>query len=195
MDIRALFAGQLPRGGEDSYVSAWGAYWLGDNYPARFTLFGAVLAALSRQVGGGGSFAKFQRGTQSAGPPFSLCEPVGDVDFRQLRRSEFMVPRAPDRAFSLSGPFRRGGRRFPVAGNQARRRHAPRLWAVFPRDKHLHVFFRDPLGRHGQGAFFQILGGSLSSSAQRIWNIKKYRNLPKGNDTDCRKRQHKNRPP
>lgn len=33
-------------GAETGYVSGWGAYWLGMNYPIRFVLFGGVLLAL-----------------------------------------------------------------------------------------------------------------------------------------------------
>lgn len=40
-------------GAETGYVSGWGAYWLGMNYPIRFVLFGGILLAvcfLSRRV-------------------------------------------------------------------------------------------------------------------------------------------------
>lgn len=33
-------------GAETGYVSGWGAYWLGMNYPIRFVLFGGALLAL-----------------------------------------------------------------------------------------------------------------------------------------------------
>ena len=56
----ALFASHLSRfaslffllalgnwfGAETGYVSGWGAYWLGMNYPIRFVLFGGALLAL-----------------------------------------------------------------------------------------------------------------------------------------------------
>ncbi|MEK6682182.1 MAG: DUF2157 domain-containing protein, partial [Nitrospirota bacterium] len=34
-------------GAETGYISGWGAYYLGMNYPIRFVLFGTVLTALS----------------------------------------------------------------------------------------------------------------------------------------------------
>ncbi|MEW5803063.1 MAG: DUF2157 domain-containing protein [bacterium] len=34
-------------GAETGYVSGWGAYWLGMNYPVRFVLFGSVMIGLS----------------------------------------------------------------------------------------------------------------------------------------------------
>lgn len=39
-------------GAETGYMSGWGAYWLGMNYPVRFIFFGAALLALCRGLKG-----------------------------------------------------------------------------------------------------------------------------------------------
>jgi hypothetical protein len=54
-------------GVETGYVSGWGAYYLGMNYPLRFVLFGAVLTAVSFGFGSVPRLVKFQHSTYVLG--------------------------------------------------------------------------------------------------------------------------------
>jgi hypothetical protein len=50
-------------GTETGYMSGWGAYYLGMNYPLRFILFGAVLTAAALAIEGSKQFNHFYRTT------------------------------------------------------------------------------------------------------------------------------------
>lgn len=63
----ALFSLGSWLGAETGYVSDWGAYWLGMNYPARFVLYGGVLIAAQRFMARSPRFTGFQRPTLSTG--------------------------------------------------------------------------------------------------------------------------------
>ena len=54
-------------GAESGYVSGWGAYWLGMNYPLRFVLFGAVLTGASFWFGHIRRLAEFKHSTYVLG--------------------------------------------------------------------------------------------------------------------------------
>ena len=54
-------------GAESGYVSGWGAYWLGMNYPLRFVLFGVVLTGASFGFRGIRRLAEFQHSTYVLG--------------------------------------------------------------------------------------------------------------------------------
>ncbi|WP_202951402.1 DUF2157 domain-containing protein [Desulfocurvibacter africanus] len=54
-------------GTETGYVSGWGAYYLGMNYPLRFVLFGAVLCAVALTLEKKGWFAHLSRSTLAMG--------------------------------------------------------------------------------------------------------------------------------
>ena len=65
--IFALFSLGSWLGAETGYVSGWGAYWLGMNYPARFVLYGGALVAAQYFMARSPRFAGFQRPTLSTG--------------------------------------------------------------------------------------------------------------------------------
>ncbi len=50
-------------GTETGYASGWGAYYLGMNYPLRFTLFGGILTAAALMLGTTEKFSYFYRST------------------------------------------------------------------------------------------------------------------------------------
>jgi hypothetical protein len=54
-------------GAESGYVSGWGAYWLGMNYPLRFVLFGIVLTGVSFGCGRVLRLAEFRHSTYVLG--------------------------------------------------------------------------------------------------------------------------------
>ncbi len=54
-------------GAETGYLSGWGAYYFGMNYPLRFVLFGAVLCGCSWGMGRLPHFALFSRATLAMG--------------------------------------------------------------------------------------------------------------------------------
>lgn len=54
-------------GAETGYVSGWGAYYLGMNYPTRFVLFGAVLTGLSFGFGHLAPLRQFKHSTYVMG--------------------------------------------------------------------------------------------------------------------------------
>jgi hypothetical protein len=57
--IFALFSLGAWMGAETGYVSGWGAYFLGMNYPLRFTLFGLLMTAASLSLRQDGRFSFF----------------------------------------------------------------------------------------------------------------------------------------
>jgi hypothetical protein len=54
-------------GAETGYLSGWGAYYLGMNFPLRFTLFGAVLTAAALAIEHSARFEFFHRTTLAMG--------------------------------------------------------------------------------------------------------------------------------
>ncbi|STV57953.1 membrane protein [Klebsiella pneumoniae subsp. pneumoniae] len=80
-------------GAETGYVSGWGAYWLGMNYPIRFVLFGGALlrSATARNPCFASGSCYRQQGDGPHVPVYCAVDPV---DFRQLRRRE-LVPGEP----------------------------------------------------------------------------------------------------
>lgn len=188
--IFALFSLGSWLGAETGYISGWGAYWLGLNYPARFALYGAALAALSRQMGERGRFAQFQRGTLSVGLLFlfvslwvmSIFGNYGDLNswhrVRQIELFHWAVLFAAAAGVSLWLGIKRDDAMLRGYG------------LTFLGINIYTRFFETFWDGMDKGLFFLILGGSLwflGSKAERIWNIKKHRNLPEDDDTDSRK--------
>ncbi|WP_102046968.1 DUF2157 domain-containing protein [Desulfocurvibacter africanus] len=84
-------------GTETGYVSGWGAYYLGMNYPLRFVLFGAVLCAVALTLEKKGWFAHLSRSTLAMGLLYlfialwimSIFGNYGDMDsWERIRQIE-----------------------------------------------------------------------------------------------------------
>lgn len=183
--IFALFSLGSWLGAETGYVSGWGAYWLGLNYPARFSLYGAFLTALSRQMGRYGRFAPFRRGTLSVGLLFlfvslwimSIFGNYGDINvWHKVRQAELFhwsVIFAAAAGISLWLGIRRDDAMLRGYG------------LTFLGINLYTRFFETFWNSMDKGLFFLILGGSLwllGSKAEKIWDIKKYRELPEEKD-------------
>ena len=182
--IFALFSLGSWLGAETGYVSGWGAYWLGLNYPARFSLYGALLTALSQRMERYGRLAPFTRSTLSVGLLFlfvslwimSIFGNYGDMnswyDVRQMELFHWSLLFAAAAGVSLWLGIKRDdamlrGYGLTFLGINLYTRYFENFWNGM--DK---------------GLFFLILGGSLwflGSKAEKIWNIKKYQGLPKDN--------------
>lgn len=93
-------------GAETGYVSGWGAYWLGMNYPIRFVLFGGAL--LRRAIPASPAAAVYRQ--QGDGPHVPVYCAVDHVDFRQLRRRQ-LVPGEPGATPAVGAAVCRSGRR------------------------------------------------------------------------------------
>lgn len=93
-------------GAETGYVSGWGAYWLGMNYPIRFVLFGGAL--LRRAIPASPAAAVYRQ--QGDGPHVPVYCAVDPVDFRQLRRRQ-LVPGEPGATLAVGAAVCRSGRR------------------------------------------------------------------------------------
>lgn len=93
-------------GAETGYVSGWGAYWLGINYPIRFVLFGGAL--LRRAIPASPAAAVYRQ--QGDGPHVPVYCAVDPVDFRQLRRRQ-LVPGEPGATLAVGAAVCRSGRR------------------------------------------------------------------------------------
>lgn len=93
-------------GAETGYVSGWGAYWLGMNYPIRFVLFGGAL--LRRAIPASPAAAVYRQ--QGDGPHIPVYCAVDPVDFRQLRRRQ-LVPGEPGATPAVGAAVCRSGRR------------------------------------------------------------------------------------
>lgn len=174
--IFALFslAGWL--GAETGYLSGWGAYWLGLNYPARFTLYGAALTLASSQMRRWRPCASFRRSTLSVGLLFlfvslwlmSIFGNYGNIDIwykaRQAELFHWSLIFAAAAALSLW---------LGIKGDDSMLRGYGLTFLginIYTR------FFETFWNSMDKGIFFIILGGSLwllGSKAERIWNMKR----------------------
>ncbi|HIT03885.1 MAG TPA: DUF2157 domain-containing protein [Candidatus Caccocola faecipullorum] len=172
--IFSLFSLGSWLGAETGYISGWGAYWLGMNYPARFVLYGGALAAASHFMERVPRFSGFQRPTLSVGLLFlfvslwmmSIFGNNGLVDgsWRQTGRTELFLWCAAFAAaagVSLWLGIKRDDMMLRGYG------------AVFLAINVYTRFFENFWNAMNKGLFFLILGASLwflGSKAERIWN-------------------------
>ena len=170
----ALFSLGSWLGAETGYVSGWGAYWLGMNYPARFVLYGGVLIAAQRFMARSPHLTSFQRPTLSTGLLFlfmslwmmSIFGNNGLVDgeWRLAGNAELFfwcALFAAAAGVSLWLGIRRDDMMLRGYG------------AVFLAINIYTRFFENFWNSMNKGVFFLILGTSLwllGSKAERIWN-------------------------
>ena len=172
--IFALFSLGSWLGAETGYVSGWGAYWLGMNYPARFVLYGGALVAAQYFMARSPRFAGFQRPTLSTGLLFLFVslwmmsifgnDGLVDGEWREAGRAELFLWCALFAAaagVSLWLGIRRDDMMLRGYG------------AVFLAINVYTRFFENFWNAMNKGLFFLILGASLwllGSKAERIWN-------------------------
>ena len=172
--IFALFSLGSWLGAETGYVSGWGAYWLGMNYPARFVLYGGALVAAQYFMARFPRFAGFQRPTLSTGLLFLFVslwmmsifgnDGLVDGEWRAAGRAELFLWCALFAAaagVSLWLGIRRDDMMLRGYG------------AVFLAINVYTRFFENFWNAMNKGLFFLILGASLwllGSKAERIWN-------------------------
>lgn len=172
--IFALFSLGSWLGAETGYVSGWGAYWLGMNYPARFVLYGGALVAAQYFMARSPRFAGFQRPTLSTGLLFLFVslwmmsifgnDGLVNGEWRAAGRAELFLWCALFAAaagVSLWLGIRRDDMMLRGYG------------AVFLAINVYTRFFENFWNAMNKGLFFLILGASLwllGSKAERIWN-------------------------
>ena len=172
--IFALFSLASWLGAETGYISGWGAYWLGMNYPARFVLYGLLLVAAQRFMNRFARIGDFRRATLSVGLLFlfvslwilSIFGNSGLIDgvWCGASRAELFlwcVIFAAAAGASLWLGIRRDDVMLGGYG------------AVFLAVNLYTRFFENFWNAMNKGLFFLILGASLwllGSRAERIWN-------------------------
>lgn len=182
--IFALFSLGSWLGAETGYVSGWGAYWLGMNYPARFALYGVALVAAQCFMERSPRLACFRRQTLSVGLLFLFVSlwmmsifgnnGLADGSWRQTGRAEL---------FLWCAVFAAAAGVSLWLGIRSDDMMLRGYGAVFLAVNVYTRFFENFWNAMNKGLFFLILGASLwllGSKAERIWNAAR-----RGRGADC----------
>ncbi len=144
-------------GGMTGYVSGWGAYWFGMNYPMRFLLAGiliALIGVLHRQAESGWlrQYRNFFKVWLSSGVFFanmalwlmSLFGNFSTIYGRHLETGRRTGDVQPDVDRVQCSPA--------LSGNSIWSAHAQGLWCHLPHHPGLHAVFLEGRRSHGSGA-------------------------------------------
>lgn len=163
-------------GAETGYASGWGMYWLGLNYPLRFTIFGAALTALAKLMERSARFLTFQRATLSLGLLFlftslwimSIFGNYGSIDSWYKSSSMELLHWSVLFAAAAGVALWLGIKR----DDAMLRGYGIVFLAINIYTRYFETFWNSM----NKAAFFLILGASfwlLGSRAEKIWNIRR----------------------